>query len=825
MRGAVIVLLALGWAFRRQVGGFAHELSELWRCARDPILQFRDVAAYFTGQLASGDVRTGDWLTLEGACFVLLVGACLLALVGGLVLFLSRRLAAVRRVRGYDDPVGTFAEDRLGRRAYVDMLVREIVKSPREASQVIGVYGAWGEGKTSVVRLAEEYCRQENRKDIRFVWFYPWASVDRKEINSELFNCIGHKLFGWRNPFVMLQFVRYACQKTVGWLPRPHGLNEIVVWLLAEVLNLFSSLDAVKRNLAKKLSRMSQRVVVVIDDLDRLERDEIRDVARCVKTNGDLPNVTYLLLTDEARFAKMLAPVYGDEKTGDGLDGAAFLEKIVPQPLPLWPVPAELLVNETEILLRATLSDAGLPADEIARDDVEFCAQKFCTLRAVKRLARTFGSNLSYYQAQAADRYSLDLHLGDCLRLTALRLVVPGAINRLYTLYAKKIEEVETLGPGLGLEIVESDYEAFVSSIDIVHRGWMEEFLRKTLMIEHRTVSPKSWYEPKGLRDRNMITSFRLAAAEHFARYFNARELPKVSISRSQMEAFVKALKKPDALDAWLKRTEVEMSVTAFLDYFVYWDYSLTSFSLFELVRGVDQIVAKSLELAGPNEMRRLRLVAAAQRLLVRHLERIKLETSIASSDCEAIADYLIKGTRFVVAEFLVQMCCYLVENELKVDVLKFDEVQMARLWEWLKVNLVGQIFDAKIENNPDGDLVGRIFNQIVLNQCATDIAFFKDHVEYLKSGMVFPKLIARLKTLGAFVRGSREAEDGFDFHSAQGLAFRKAYLGIFGVAEKELIKNFGKLSNEDLALVRRARVGVSTPSSAELDRLLETRR
>ncbi|MGQ0604023.1 MAG: P-loop NTPase fold protein [Anaerolineales bacterium] len=52
------------------------------------------------------------------------------------------------------EPITEWRKDLLGRIAYVDQFLGRL--SQADCSQVIGVYGGWGTGKTSFLKMAED---------------------------------------------------------------------------------------------------------------------------------------------------------------------------------------------------------------------------------------------------------------------------------------------------------------------------------------------------------------------------------------------------------------------------------------------------------------------------------------------------------------------------------------------------------------------------------------------------------------------------------------------------------------------------------------------
>ena len=90
------------------------------------------------------------------------------------------------------------------------------------------------------------------------------------------------------------------------------------------------SLQAAYDKLHALLREKSKRFLVIIDDLDRLQREEIRSIMQMVKTVGRLPNVLYLLSYDRDIVWEAL-----DQGVAAERNGPNFGEKIVQQEIEL----------------------------------------------------------------------------------------------------------------------------------------------------------------------------------------------------------------------------------------------------------------------------------------------------------------------------------------------------------------------------------------------------------------------------------------------------------------------------------------------------------
>jgi len=106
------------------------------------------------------------------------------------------------------------------------------------------------------------------------------------------------------------------------------------------------SLQSAYDELRERLEAKGDRILVIIDDIDRLDRTEIRTIMQLVKTVGRLPNVIYLLAYDRKIVWKAL-----DDDAPQGMGLPSFAEKIVQHELEL-PQPARsalLRILDSEI--------------------------------------------------------------------------------------------------------------------------------------------------------------------------------------------------------------------------------------------------------------------------------------------------------------------------------------------------------------------------------------------------------------------------------------------------------------------------------------------
>ena len=127
-------------------------------------------------------------------------------------------------------------------------------------------------------------------------------------------------------------------------------------------------------------------VVVLIDELDRVEDDDVRAVAQLVKAVGDIKGISYLVAYDPKRVAEAL---------GTGVDplrrGAAYLEKIIQHPIPLRP----LFIDDVDALLDASFEQQGITVNVPPGGNEEAIYHQIKTAittpREIKRLIGSYG--------------------------------------------------------------------------------------------------------------------------------------------------------------------------------------------------------------------------------------------------------------------------------------------------------------------------------------------------------------------------------------------------------------------------------------------------
>ena len=237
-----------------------------------------------------------------------------------------------------DQPISNLGEDKLSRETFVKALASEIDLNRTKECNVIGLYGKWGAGKTSIIKLLDE---QLNKKYFFTSYFNPWRYKSEDVLLKELFL----KILEGAKTDKKLNTKIEELGKLLDEYSQFISIPKISIWGLAfdfsnsakglakgigKRLKGNDSIDSKKKRINEVLGDLALPLVIFVDDVDRLDVNEIQSLFKLIKLTADFNNLIYVIAFDDEMVSKALAKNYG---TGEVSDGKSFLEKIVQLPL------------------------------------------------------------------------------------------------------------------------------------------------------------------------------------------------------------------------------------------------------------------------------------------------------------------------------------------------------------------------------------------------------------------------------------------------------------------------------------------------------------
>ena len=290
-----------------------------------------------------------------------------------------------------DSPLTQICDDTLGREPIVELIVdsiNHVVSSDHECI-VYGVYGKWGEGKTSLMNFIKERLLKQGKTDgINIVEFNPWLVNNDEALLREFFKSIMND----QDETIRRAFRKYGslaifASKTIVNAAAPglgSALSKGIKWANKALDDSRDTLAELKKKASKAIVASRKHLVIMIDDVDRLDKEELHTVLRLIRQVADFKNCIYIVAMDVDMVAKSIGDYHGK---GSTQDGRKFLDKIIQVPISLPRIPnsnmkrliSEELINTlrdyTEMDNMTEITKAVVPFISTYRELRRYCNQ------------------------------------------------------------------------------------------------------------------------------------------------------------------------------------------------------------------------------------------------------------------------------------------------------------------------------------------------------------------------------------------------------------------------------------------------------------------
>jgi hypothetical protein len=264
----------------------------------------------------------------------------------------------------------------------VDNLIKVILKQNnnliKNSSYTICIDAAWGHGKTSFINVLhnEIIFKNKNKKfsekffdfigiktkfpeDTIWIKYNPWHFSNHTELIEDFFQTLENRVGEKYGRNLKSDFRKYIRLVT------PIVESSIKFPGFKELFNVFfgkRDLIQIKEEITEKLSSIEEKIVIVLDDIDRLEPKSIYEILKLVKLVSDFPNIIFILPFDYSRVSKIIKEEYRDEYGN-------YLQKIVNYRVRLKPYTYNELLAIFSYFFKEN-NDEGKKLDEAKIKDV-----------------------------------------------------------------------------------------------------------------------------------------------------------------------------------------------------------------------------------------------------------------------------------------------------------------------------------------------------------------------------------------------------------------------------------------------------------------------
>lgn len=444
-----------------------------------------------------------------------------------------------------DLPIEHGCDDILNRQTFSKNLAKVMLDYSSPDAFAIGLYGKWGSGKTSVLNMILETI-EEKSQDVIVLRFNPWLCADSKQLITQFFKQLSSaiKLKTPAKTKLWELIDNYAdVFELSGMIPVAGGILSTIGKILGKKAKTYSEqhssdLQELKNQIIERLREAKIKIIVAIDDIDRLSEAEIISVFQLVKSLADFPYTIYVLAFDYEVVVRALGKV----QNGDGKE---YLEKVIQVP---FEIPAPSIDDIYKFLFDKLNNVLGNLSSD--RWDKNTWAELFHfgikwyikTIRDITRYVNVFSLK---YELLKDETDAVDL-----LGLTCLQVFEP-------IIYTKLLSHKEELCGDIPSYSVSSQYydnkindiknalTDILSDKSISNPSAAEKILR--IIFPKLRASDSSWVNAGRIYNhRQFFINNNIACSECFERYFSlvleSDSIPTSTLNRLIFEADEKTL-------------------------------------------------------------------------------------------------------------------------------------------------------------------------------------------------------------------------------------------------------------------------------------------
>ncbi|WP_299134536.1 P-loop NTPase fold protein [uncultured Tenacibaculum sp.] len=200
--------------------------------------------------------------------------------------------------------------------------ISNIIKSNNfDKSFSIGITGHWGSGKSSLLSIVKDHLK--NEKNIVLVDFKPFHNHNQNEIIEYFFDIFKDQLRKYDGT-LSNKIIDYAKKLNEVYENKTFGtiINNIFDY------NNKSS-DTLYIEINKSIKKINKKFVIFIDDLDRLQKEEIFHVLRLIRSTANFYNTFFITAIDKTQIIKQLNHINSNHT--NYLDKFFQLEVFIPK--------------------------------------------------------------------------------------------------------------------------------------------------------------------------------------------------------------------------------------------------------------------------------------------------------------------------------------------------------------------------------------------------------------------------------------------------------------------------------------------------------------
>ncbi|MDO6354360.1 P-loop NTPase fold protein [Caloramator sp. CAR-1] len=455
----------------------------------------------------------------------------------------------------YDLPIISKEEDVLGMNRFSKEIADMIIDAKQKSDNcfIFGINGRWGTGKTSLMNLIKCELIKQNEK-IYFFEFNPWNYKDEVAIISNFFNELKNIVFKDdemlnMNLFEKIKFIFNSSKskfylyiylqilegiisdKTISsfksvieFLGNINSFNNSIILMVSAFISLIPSLikndwserlgyDVLINKINEKLVIINKKVIIFIDDVDRLDKNELELFLKLINNISNLKNIICIIAYDEIRISNIIAEKYA---LSDKKEGSEFLRKLIHFPINIIDVKKD---NYRKYFIKRIKELTGESITEMELDRIsdyfdKYFIENFKDLRIMNR----FISDI-YFKIRLLEG---EINIADFITVEYLRFFYPEEYNLLKSMedkFQSLIGNIKSKNDRLG-ELLKLLFDSNKSNFNsVIERRIFLDFYRQRYFdyfVEENIISDRKL--------NNYISEYNIGKTYNLINYLSEKE-------------------------------------------------------------------------------------------------------------------------------------------------------------------------------------------------------------------------------------------------------------------------------------------------------------
>ncbi|OHD99170.1 MAG: hypothetical protein A3E21_03715 [Sulfurimonas sp. RIFCSPHIGHO2_12_FULL_36_9] len=214
---------------------------------------------------------------------------------------------------------------------YASRVAQGILNYSQDETFIISLEGEWGSGKTTLINFIKEDLKNKRDK-VEILDFNPWLITDMNQVVKLFFDELMKIILSVTTKAKKDEFKKDV-KKFIAAIA-PDSVSIGITDAIKAKYNIAKrfqdedkdNLEKIKERINEYLKGLEKKIVIIIDDIDRLTDKETEFIFRLTKGIADFDNLIYILLYDKGVVSKSLEKFKSE-------NGQKYLEKIVQYPL------------------------------------------------------------------------------------------------------------------------------------------------------------------------------------------------------------------------------------------------------------------------------------------------------------------------------------------------------------------------------------------------------------------------------------------------------------------------------------------------------------